>query len=397
VVAPPSLGALPVVPQTGTASSTGAVETGSAGSPTDPFDDVFLLSVLRDELGAEVVDLPLSQVHNVAVDQADGATGLDIDGAAGLETGRGSDDRDDDEQSFVVPAMLPVPIDLPLVKIVTSGEHEQPTTLIDDLPLRQPAKASAIALAPAQDVPATGEAVEDTTTFAAGEGVRIPVKPSAAADTSNWTAPPIVRLDVPPTTWRAEPAKSREMRELLSSQLGEGGAHVVVTHAGALPPSPSSVTPVLLVSSAAFHAASSATSPMPRTDRDSTVASDTADRIVQSIRLQWTRGGGEARITLEPSHLGELTVSLKVEQGVVAVRLMAETAVVREWLQTHQQTLRQGLAEHQLTLDKLEISGPANTEQSGDRDDRNSRDFRESRDSREKRRPRPDATFDFEA
>jgi flagellar hook-length control protein FliK len=222
------------------------------------------------------------------------------------------------------------------------------------------------------------------------------VIPPSDVDPTFWTARAVVRLVVPATTWRADALRSREARELLTSRLGDGGAHVVVTHGGALTSSPLSVTPAAPIRPTTFQSTTSATTTALRADRETGVPGENAARIVQSIRLQWARGGGEARITLEPSHLGELTVSLKVEQGAVSVRLHAETPIVREWLQSQQQTLRQGLAEHQLTLERLEIAAPASSESSRDRDERPFRDSRDSRDKRD-RRPGRDATFELEA
>ena len=189
------------------------------------------------------------------------------------------------------------------------------------------------------------------------------------------TAPPIVRLDVPSTTWQPAAFNRRAASDRLTADLAESALQVLVTHAGAgvLTPSASSVTsPATPGSSFTVPSSVTVIAPpaAPPTDRESGVPSDTARQIVQTMRLQWSRGGGEARITLEPSHLGELTVSLKVDQGVVTVKLQAETPIVREWLQTHQQTLRQGLAEHQLTLDRLEIVGPSASDESRDREQR---------------------------
>ena len=48
---------------------------------------------------------------------------------------------------------------------------------------------------------------------------------------------------------------------------------------------------------------------------------------------QWRR---QVRITLEPQHFGELTVSLRVRWGQVVARLQADTPVIREWLQANQ-------------------------------------------------------------
>jgi flagellar hook-length control protein FliK len=122
---------------------------------------------------------------------------------------------------------------------------------------------------------------------------------------------------------------------------------------------------------------------VPRTLPDTTVAD-----IVQSIRLTAVGNGGEARIRLEPGHFGELTVSVRVDNGQVVARLQAESPVVREWLQTNQSWLRQQLAEHQLTLDRLEVAEPsAESDRSGGRGAERDRD----QDQPAKRRRQPDA------
>jgi flagellar hook-length control protein FliK len=94
-------------------------------------------------------------------------------------------------------------------------------------------------------------------------------------------------------------------------------------------------------------------------DSGEPMARDLATQIVQSIRMQWTAGAGAAQIQLEPSHLGEMTISLHVNQtGQVEVRLEAASPVVREWLQTNQHALKGALADQQLTLDRLEVAEP---------------------------------------
>jgi flagellar hook-length control protein FliK len=86
--------------------------------------------------------------------------------------------------------------------------------------------------------------------------------------------------------------------------------------------------------------------------------SGTADQIVQALRLQLTRDGGEAHIKLDPQQFGDVSVRVRVEQGQVVARVEAEAAVVREWLQANQHVLRQSLAGQQLTLDRLEVNAP---------------------------------------
>jgi len=117
-----------------------------------------------------------------------------------------------------------------------------------------------------------------------------------------------------------------------------------------------------------------------------TPAATTAAQIVQAIRLQWSQGGGEAHIRLQPEHFGEMTVSVKVDQGIVTARLQAEQPVAREWLQANQAQLRQALSTHNLTLERLEIAEPpAETRHDERRDEASSQ---ESRDDRWQRRPR---------
>jgi hypothetical protein len=121
------------------------------------------------------------------------------------------------------------------------------------------------------------------------------------------------------------------------------------------------------------------------------------DQIVQSIRLVWARGVGEAQIRLEPERFGDLSVSIRVEQGQVIARLQSDAPAVREWLQGNQAALRLGLADHQLTLDRLEVVAPdAQAEDAPARDGRDRRSFDDAP-PRRQRRPPPDRVFDIVA
>jgi flagellar hook-length control protein FliK len=114
-------------------------------------------------------------------------------------------------------------------------------------------------------------------------------------------------------------------------------------------------------------------------DQSESLSRDLATQIVQSLRMQWTAGGGTAQIQLEPSHLGEMTISLHVSQtGEVDARLEAASPVVREWLQTNQQALKSALAEHHLTLDRLEVAEPPESRDAEGRE-RQQQAFRDDR------------------
>jgi flagellar hook-length control protein FliK len=86
-----------------------------------------------------------------------------------------------------------------------------------------------------------------------------------------------------------------------------------------------------------------------------TPASDTSERLVQSLRLQFQRGGGDAIVQIKPEHLGPVTVSLRVENGAVSARVVADNPTVVEWLQSNEHTLREGLKANGLQLDRLVI------------------------------------------
>jgi flagellar hook-length control protein FliK len=116
---------------------------------------------------------------------------------------------------------------------------------------------------------------------------------------------------------------------------------------------------------------------------------------VQAVRLQWRDGVGDARLTLQPDYLGDVTISLRVEQGGVTAHVNAESADVRAWMSANEPSLRQGLAEHGLTLDRLIVSEePADA--TPDRDGRRQRAPQEEQQQPRKAPPRRPETATFE-
>ena len=115
----------------------------------------------------------------------------------------------------------------------------------------------------------------------------------------------------------------------------------------------------------------------------------TALDLVRAIRIQAADGGGEARIQLRPEHFGEVTISIRVEEGQVLARVQAESSAVREWLQNNQGVLRHQLAEQQLTLDRLEVAEPSESHEP----QQHGSEQRPPQDQRRARRPRRDDEF----
>jgi flagellar hook-length control protein FliK len=78
--------------------------------------------------------------------------------------------------------------------------------------------------------------------------------------------------------------------------------------------------------------------------------------IVQTLRLQMRDGVGTAVVHLEPEYLGAVSISLRVENGVVMATMHAENPQVRGWMEANAPLLRESLASQGLTLDRLIVT-----------------------------------------
>jgi flagellar hook-length control protein FliK len=121
--------------------------------------------------------------------------------------------------------------------------------------------------------------------------------------------------------------------------------------------------------------------PMPR---------ETAESIIQSLRLQYQRGGGEAVVHIKPEHLGPVSVSLRVENGSVSAVVNAENPAVAEWLKANEHLLRDGLSSNGLHLERFAIRRDGHPHDDGRKGWR-------PPDERERRRRalKPESTFEI--
>lgn len=98
--------------------------------------------------------------------------------------------------------------------------------------------------------------------------------------------------------------------------------------------------------------------PVPTTTPESLPPSTGAQvsaQLIQSLRMQFRNGIGDAVLHLRPEHLGEVTVALRVEHGVVSASIQAEDPAVRHWLASQESALRDGLSQHGLDLGRLVV------------------------------------------
>lgn len=168
---------------------------------------------------------------------------------------------------------------------------------------------------------------------------------------------------------------------------GDGAPDFAFTHHGAARLAmPAGVAPPPAANFAAL-----VNTAMPATD---VLPAETSTQIVQAIRLQILRDGGEAHIRLDPRQFGDMSVRIRVDQGQVTARVEADTPVVREWLQSNQHVLRQSLAGQQLTLDRLDVHEPPSSSPDDRRDESSGRE--QDRQQRGQRRRRPDSGQAFD-
>jgi flagellar hook-length control protein FliK len=192
----------------------------------------------------------------------------------------------------------------------------------------------------------------------------------------NWTsATPIDRA----TSRIRRAADTREAPEAAApSSASATSRPVTIVHTAApamLPPQlPEAVATVTSTSSAA-----------------ATLASDTADRIVQSMRMQYQRGGGDAVLQIRPDHLGPVTISLRVENGVVSAVVSADHPAAAEWLQSNQQSLKESLQQSGLHLERFVVQRDGQSPS-----DRQRREWLDARRRDLRRRaPQQDSTFEI--
>jgi flagellar hook-length control protein FliK len=84
---------------------------------------------------------------------------------------------------------------------------------------------------------------------------------------------------------------------------------------------------------------------------------------VGPVRLRWQDGIGEARLRLGPDHLGDVSVSVRVEHHTVTATLRAATVEQQQWIAAHESELRHALGEQGLELDRLEVAVDPDREQ----------------------------------
>jgi hypothetical protein len=84
-------------------------------------------------------------------------------------------------------------------------------------------------------------------------------------------------------------------------------------------------------------------------------APESLGRLIQAIRVQARGSVSEATVTLQPEHLGEVTIAIRLDRGAVSAVVRAEAANVREWLRGQEESIRNGLSDQGLQLERFVV------------------------------------------
>jgi len=127
---------------------------------------------------------------------------------------------------------------------------------------------------------------------------------------------------------------------------------------GAGPDAPTTVHVAGPVASATVYGTMSGPLPAGRSDfapPGQFADAEVGQQILQGLRVQWRTGAGEARIHLQPDHLGAVDVALRVSDGEVRAVVRAESPAVQEWIARHRDDLKAALDAQGLTLEELDV------------------------------------------
>jgi flagellar hook-length control protein FliK len=119
-------------------------------------------------------------------------------------------------------------------------------------------------------------------------------------------------------------------------------------------------------------------------DREGTVA----EQLVKAVRIHVRDGIGEARLTLRPEHMGEVSVQLKIDKDRVSATLLVERSDVRAQIEGQGAALRAGLEAQGLKLEEFVVREDGERRKGSDQDGQREQSGR-------RRRPASDKSFDL--
>ena len=123
---------------------------------------------------------------------------------------------------------------------------------------------------------------------------------------------------------------------------------------------------------------------------------EVVSQLVRAMRTQFRDGMGEARIRLNPEHLGEVRIDIKIDGDRVSAVLQVERSDVRQAIEAQSHSLRSSLAAQGLNLEDLTVrqGERARDERGGADENRRGRD--QPPPERRSRQRQPDREFELD-
>jgi len=79
------------------------------------------------------------------------------------------------------------------------------------------------------------------------------------------------------------------------------------------------------------------------------------DEIVRQFTLLMRKGGGEAKLLLQPEHLGSMKLRIQVDRGEVATSILVDNQAVKDLILSRLNILEESLLEHGFDLGSFEV------------------------------------------
>jgi len=88
---------------------------------------------------------------------------------------------------------------------------------------------------------------------------------------------------------------------------------------------------------------------------DGLFADGNFDEIVRQFTLLMRKGGGEAKLLLQPEHLGSLKLRIQVDNGEVATSILVDNQAVKDLILSRLNILEESLLEHGFDLSSFDV------------------------------------------
>jgi flagellar hook-length control protein FliK len=85
------------------------------------------------------------------------------------------------------------------------------------------------------------------------------------------------------------------------------------------------------------------------------IADGNFEEIVRQFTLLMRKGGGEAKLLLQPEHLGSLKLRIQLDRGEVATSIVVDNQAVKDLILSRLNILQESLLEHGFDLGSFEV------------------------------------------